>query len=113
MSDGPKVALAPGTCQAGRLPSGWIGRIVQLVWTSLRRARARVSTAWRARAISTKSPGRSSPIAPIAITLAPSRARSTAVPPAVPAAVARISSSRLPDWPTGSSLTGRPSTSMM
>ena len=60
-----------------------------------------------------KSPARSSPIAPSATTRAPSRARSTAVPPAVPAGVRRISSRNRLRWPTGSSDTGRPSTSTM
>jgi hypothetical protein len=58
-----------------------------------------VSTPCLAIAAATTSPIRSSPIAPIACTSAPSLARSTPVPAAVPAAVARISVSRAPPWP--------------
>ena len=55
----------------------------------------------------------SSPIAPMAMTSAPSLARSTLVPAAVPAAVMRISSSSRRPCPGGISVTGRPRMSTM
>ena len=57
------------------------------------RCRSRSSTVVR------KSASRSSPMAPMAMTSAPSLARSTLVPAAVPAAVIRISSSSWRPWP--------------
>ena len=57
------------------------------------------------------SASRSVPTAPNERTCAPSLARLTAVPAAVPAAVARISVSLALPWPDGIVSTGRPSTS--
>ncbi|MGH3156569.1 MAG: hypothetical protein ACRDNF_08365 [Streptosporangiaceae bacterium] len=56
---------------------------------------------------------RSSPIAPKTWTCAPSLARSTAAPAAVPAAVARISVRRVLPWPGGIDSTERPGMSSM
>ena len=105
--------VAPGTWKAGRSPFGLMGRMVADVWASFLRTSPAVSTPCLAIAAITMSPSRSSPSAPTARTLAPSLARSTPVPAAVPAAVARISFSRTLPWPGGISSTGRPSTSRM
>ena len=105
--------VAPGTCNVGRSPLGLIGRMVADVCAPLLRLSPPVSTPCLAIAAATTSPSRSSPIAPIACTAAPSLARSTPVPAAVPAAVARISVSRAPPCPGGIASTGLPSTSRM
>ena len=86
-----RSGVAPGTWRAGRSPLALIGRIVADVWAPRLRLSPLVSTPCRAIAATTMSPSRSSPSAPMASTLAPSLARSTPVPAAVPAAVARIS----------------------
>ncbi len=52
-------------------------------------------------------------MAPMAVTSAPSLARSTLVPAAVPATVMRISSSSWRPWPGGMWVTGRPRMSTM
>ena len=57
------------------------------------------------------SPAASRPIAPALRTGAPSLASTSAVPPADPAAVMRISSTSSPPWPSGIASTGRTSTS--
>ena len=57
------------------------------------------------------SPAASLPIAPALRVTAPSLASVTAVPPAEPAGVTRISSTSWPPWPSGISSTGRTRTS--
>ena len=57
------------------------------------------------------SPAASRPMAPALFTCAPSFASTSAVPPAEPAAVMRISSTSSPPWPSGIASTGRTSTS--
>src|SRR3954468_12172729 len=107
------VPFAPITCSAGRSPFGRIGRIVDEVWTSDRRASPEQSTPKRS-SISTRTrPASSSPTAPTESTDAPSFASVTAVPPAAPAGESRISSISAPPCPSGIASTGRPSTSRM
>src|SRR5690242_9837966 len=113
MSAWARSLVAPGTCSAGRSPFGLMGKMVAEVWASDLRTSPAVSTPCLAIAAATRSPSRSSPSAPRTRTLAPSLARSTAGPAAVPAAVARISVSRALPWPGGIVSTGRPSTSRM
>src|SRR3954452_22178901 len=107
------VPLAPITCSAGRSPFGRIGRIVQEVWTSSRRASPEQSTPKRSNASTSTRPASSSPTAPTDSTEKPSFARVTAVPPAAPAGESRISSISAPPCPSGIASTGRPSTSRM
>ncbi len=70
-----------------------------------------MSTPSRWSSESSMSPRASSPTAPAERTSAPSLARTSAVPPAAPAAVMRISSTSSPPWPSGITSTGRASTS--
>ena len=106
-SSSVNVLLAPGTCHAGRLPSGWIGSIVAEVCTPSLRTRCDASTpsACSARTGSRRS-GRGR-CAPIATTAAHRGARGRRlVPPAVPAGVMRISSRIRLCCPRGSSIPG-------
>ena len=70
-----------------------------------------MSTPSRSSSASSMSPAGSVPIAPALRTSAPSLASTSAVPPAEPAAVIRISSTSWPPWPSGIASTGRTSTS--
>ena len=87
-----KTAFAPITCKAGRSPFGRMGSMVAEVGTSTWVLIPDESTPYRSRMPRITFPSSSSPVAPMLLTSAPSLARSTAVPPAVPATVTRISS---------------------
>src|SRR4051812_19604574 len=110
-SSSDRVPFAPITCSAGRSPFGRIGRIVDEVWTSSRRASPEQSTPKRSSISTSTRPASSTPTAPTDSTDAPSFASVTAVPPAAPAGDRRISSISAPPWPSGIASTGRPSTS--
>lgn len=112
-SPGRRCGVAPGTCSAGRSPFGLIGSMVAEVCGPGMRARWLVSTPRASSRDTSRRARSSSPIAPIETTRAPSLARSTAVPAAVPAAVSRISSSSTLPWPGGIAVTGRPRMSRM
>src|SRR4051812_24130210 len=112
-SSSDRVPFAPITCSAGRSPFGRIGRIVDEVWTSSRRASPEQSTPKRSSISTSTRPASSTPTAPTESTDAPSFASVTAVPPAAPAGDSRISSISVPPCPSGIASTGRPSTSRM
>ena len=82
--------LAPTQCQAGRSPFGRTGITHADVWTSGLRTSRVVSTPSLEQGARRTSAIGSSPIAPMLWTSAPSRARTTPVPPAVPAGDMRI-----------------------
>ena len=110
-SSGPYVPFAPTTWNAGRDPSGRIGSTLADVCTCERRRSSEVSTPSRSSSATSMSPTGSAPIAPALETEAPSRDRTSANPPADPAAVIRISSTSCPPCPSGIASTGRTSTS--
>ena len=101
------MPLAPTTCRAGRSPLGRIGSTLADVCTSSRRTSSEGST----------PPSSSRRVQHVAqhvgadgaraADLRPSLASVSAVPPAEPAAVIRISSTSAPPWPAGISSTGR------
>jgi hypothetical protein len=90
------VPFAPITWNAGREPSGRIGNTLAEVCTSSRRTSIEVSIPSASSRPTSIRPTASVPIAPAHRTSAPSFAIVTAVPPAAPAAVIRISSTSSP-----------------
>jgi hypothetical protein len=112
-SAGRRCGVAPGTWKAGRSPLGLTGSMEAEVWTPGTRTSRPASTPCAVSSDTSMSPALSAPIAPIATTRAPSLARSTLVPAAVPAAVSRISSSSTLPCPGGIAVTGRPRMSRM
>ena len=86
-------------CHAGRSPSGRTGITDAEVCCSAIRTSPPTSTPSRVSSASRVSAAASSPTPPYDVTSAPSRASTTAVPPAVPAGDIRIVSTNAPSEP--------------
>ena len=100
------MALAPITWKAGRSPLGRIGQDAGRGLHVVAAQQRAVSTPLRSQQLDQEVAERSAPMAPALRVRAPSFASVSAVPPAVPAAVARICSTSCAALALGDRLDG-------